>query len=184
MKNNVWQRRQRKVKVFSKMNMVPVGTELFYLRLLLTHVEAPTSFDDLFCFQNMVHPTYKVACIAKGLLQDDAKWDNCLQEAAVIALPRQIQRLIATLLVFGQPLHLLDLLKKHLDVRSDDWRNDENRYSKAILSINEHLSSLNKCITDFVNIPDLDEFHPLGLVVRAYSGAHILDLTSLSSQAL
>ena len=157
-KNNTWQRRQRKVKVFGRVNMVPIGTELFYLRLLLTHVEAPTSFDDLFCFQNTVHPTYKAACIARGLLQDDAEWDNCLQEAAVIALPRQIRRLFATLLVFGQPLDPLDLLRKHLDVMSDDWRVDENRYSKAILSINEHLSSLDKCITDFFDIQDLNEF--------------------------
>ena len=138
--------------------MVPVGTELFYLHLLLTHVGAPTSFDDLFCFQNTVHPTYKAACIAGGLLQDDAEWDNRLQEAAVIALSRQIRRLFATFLVFGQPLDLLDLLRKHLDVMSDDWRNDQNRYSKAILSINEHLSSLDKCITDYINIQDLNEF--------------------------
>ena len=60
--------------------------------------------------------------------------------------------------MFGQPLDPLDLLRKYLDVMSDDWRNDENRYSIAILSINEHLSSLDKCITDFINIQDLNEF--------------------------
>ena len=92
MKNNIWQRRQRKVKVFNGDNMVPIGTKLFYLRLLLTHVEAPTLVDDLFCLQNMVHPTYKAVCIARGLLQDNDEWDNCLQEAAVIALFRQILR--------------------------------------------------------------------------------------------
>ena len=59
------------------------------------------------------------------------------------------------LLVFGQPLDPLDLLRKHLDVMSVDWRNDKNHYSKVILSINEHLSSLDKCITDFINIQDL-----------------------------
>ena len=60
--------------------------------------------------------------------------------------------------MFGQPLDPLDLLRNHLNVMSDDWRNDEIRYSKAILSINEHLSSLNKCITDFINIQDLNDF--------------------------
>ena len=85
-KNNIWQRRQYKIKVFGRVNMVSVSTELFYLHLLLTHIEAPTSFDDLFCFQNTVHPTYKAACITRGLLQDDAEWDNCLQEATIIAL--------------------------------------------------------------------------------------------------
>ena len=28
-RNNMWERRQRKIKVFGKINMVPVGTEVF-----------------------------------------------------------------------------------------------------------------------------------------------------------
>ena len=142
-KNNMWERRQRKIKVFGRINMVPMGTEVFYLRLLLTHVEAPTSFEDLLSFNSIVHPTYKAACIARGLLQDDTEWENCLQEAAVIALPKQIRRLFATLLVFGQPLDPLNLLRTYLDAMSDDWRNDQNHYCKAILSIEEYLSSSN-----------------------------------------
>ena len=62
------------------------------------------------------------------------------------------------LLGFGQPLDLLDLLRKYFDVMSDDWRNDQNRYSKVILSIDKHLSSLDKCITDFFDIQNLNEF--------------------------
>ena len=138
--------------------MVPIGTKVLYLRLLLTHVKARTSFEDLLCYNDIVHPTYKAACIARGLLQDDSEWENCLQEATVIALPKQIRRLFATLLVFGQPLDPLSLLKTHLDAMSDDWRNDQNRYCKAILSIEEYLSSSNKRLTDFFNIEELNEF--------------------------
>ncbi|XP_024368015.2 uncharacterized protein [Physcomitrium patens] len=157
-KNNMWERRVRKIKVFGRINMVPIGTEVFYLHLLLTHVEAPTSFEDLLCFQDIVHPTYKAACIARGLLQDDSEWENYLQEATVIALPKQVRRLFATLLVFGQPLDPLSLLKTHLDAMSDDWHNDQNRYCKAILSIEEYLSSSDKHLTDFFNIEELNEF--------------------------
>jgi hypothetical protein len=157
-RNNMWERRQRNIKVFGRINMVPVGTEVFYLRLLLTHVEAPTSFEDLLCFHDVVYPTYKAACIARGLLEDDTEWENCLQEATVIALPKQIRRLFATLLVFGQPLDPLSLLKTHIDAMSDDWRNDQNRYCKAILSIEEYLSSSGKHLTDFFNIEELNEF--------------------------
>nr|PNR35485.1 hypothetical protein PHYPA_023385 [Physcomitrium patens] len=157
-KNNMWERRVRKIKVFGRINMVPIGTEVFYLRLLLTHVEAPTSFEDLLCFHDIVYPTYKAACIARGLLQDDSEWKNCLQEATVIALPKQVRRLFATLLVFGKLLDPLSLLKTHLDAMSDDWRNDQNCYCKAILSIEEYLSSSNKHLTDFFNIEELNEF--------------------------
>ena len=124
----------------------------------MTHVKAPTSFKDLLRFNDIVHPTYKAACIAWGLLQDDFEWENCLQEATVIALPKQFRRLFATLLVFGQPLDTLCLMKTHLDAMSDDWRNDQNHYCKAILSIEEYLSSSNKRITDFFNIKELNEF--------------------------
>jgi hypothetical protein len=41
---------------------------------------------------------------------------------------------------------------------SDDWRNDQNRYCKAILSIEEYLSSSDKRLTDFFNIEELNEF--------------------------
>ncbi|PIA65100.1 hypothetical protein AQUCO_00100527v1 [Aquilegia coerulea] len=47
--------------------------ERFYLRLLLTVVKGPSSFESL----------YK-ACIARGLLEDDNEWDKCLEEAVIM----------------------------------------------------------------------------------------------------
>jgi len=41
---------------------------------------------------------------------------------------------------------------------SDDWRNDQNRCYKAILSIEEYLSLSDKHLTDFFNIEELNEF--------------------------
>jgi hypothetical protein len=56
-------------------------------------------------------------------------------------LPKQVWRLFATLLVFGQSLDHLSLLKTHLDAMFDAWRNDQDCYYKGILSIEEYLSS-------------------------------------------
>jgi hypothetical protein len=72
--------------------------------------------------------------------------------------------LFATLLVFGQPLDPLDWIRKHLDVKSGDWYNNQNHYNKAILSINEHLLSLDNNITDFFDIQDLNEFGYLSII--------------------
>jgi len=124
----------------------------------LTHVEAPISFENLLCFYDTMYPTYKVACIAKGLLEHDTEWENCLQEAIVIALPKQVRQLFATLLVFGQPLNPLSLLKTHLDAMFDDWCNYQDCYCKAILFMKEYLSSLDKHLTNFFNIKELNEF--------------------------
>jgi hypothetical protein len=51
----------------------PSSGEHFYLCLLLTVVTGSTSFEDLCTFENVVHPTFKGACIARGLLEDDGE---------------------------------------------------------------------------------------------------------------
>jgi hypothetical protein len=59
----------------------PSKGERYYLRVLLTHVTGATCFEDLRTAHRphmptiIVPPTFKVACLARGLLQDDAEWD-------------------------------------------------------------------------------------------------------------
>jgi len=57
----------------------PLEGKHYYLRVLLTHVAGATCFEDLKTTHmpiTVVHPTFKVACLAHGLLQDDAEWDQ------------------------------------------------------------------------------------------------------------
>jgi hypothetical protein len=48
----------------------------------------------------VVHPTFKSACKALGLLEDDQHWHATLEEAAVCKLPFRIRELFAIMLVF------------------------------------------------------------------------------------
>jgi len=74
----------------------PSEGECYYLRVLLTHVAGATCFEDLRTTHRphtpttVVHPTFKAACLARGLLQDDADWDQCLSEAVGVQLPRSL----------------------------------------------------------------------------------------------
>ena len=61
----------------------PSGGERFYLRMLLTAVQGPQSFEDLRMVNGVVHPDFKSACIALGLLDSDEQWNQCLEEAAL-----------------------------------------------------------------------------------------------------
>jgi len=45
----------------------PSAGERFFLRLLLIAVPGPTSFEDLRTHDGIVHPTFRDACIARGL---------------------------------------------------------------------------------------------------------------------
>jgi len=82
----------------------PSEGERYYLRVLLTHVAGATCFEDLKTTHRphmptiVVHLTFKAACLARGLLQDDAEWDQCLSEVAGMQLPRSLRQLFANFL--------------------------------------------------------------------------------------
>jgi len=59
----------------------PNAGEKFYLRLLLTCVRGATSFEKLRTVEGVLYPTFKEACLHRGLLEDDEEWKQCLSEA-------------------------------------------------------------------------------------------------------
>ena len=64
-----WIRRKRNAKVVPRIYAAnPSQGERFFLRLLLNVVTGPTSFDALRTHEGTVHPTYRAAAIAYGLL--------------------------------------------------------------------------------------------------------------------
>ena len=48
------------------------------MHTLLTVVRGATSFESLRTYQGIEHSTYKEACLARGLLEDDQEWRLCL----------------------------------------------------------------------------------------------------------
>ena len=46
------------------------------MRQLLGVVSGPRSFEHLRTVNNIVYGTYKEACIARGLLEDDQEWSS------------------------------------------------------------------------------------------------------------
>ena len=67
----------------------PNQIDRFHLRLLLLHVPGATCWADIRTTNRgqpnqVVHPTFKEACIARGLLEDDAEWDRCMSEGIMV----------------------------------------------------------------------------------------------------
>ena len=62
----------------------PRAGEQFYLRTLLTVVNGPRSWEDLRTYEGIAYATYREACLALSLLQDDGEWRRCLEEGAHI----------------------------------------------------------------------------------------------------
>ncbi|XP_052200448.1 uncharacterized protein LOC127806909 isoform X1 [Diospyros lotus] len=74
-----WKSRERGYAIGRMYFASPNCGERFYLRLLLTVVKGPKSFQSLRTVDNVVHDTFKLACVARGLLEDDEEWIQCLK---------------------------------------------------------------------------------------------------------
>jgi hypothetical protein len=107
------------------------GDELFYLRTLLTVAKGATSFEDLRQVNGTIHSTFYEACLARGLLEDDGEWRQCLLEAAHMQTGEQLRQLFGLLLLSCSPTkpvelwndfrhHICDDLRAHL--RSSGWQ--------------------------------------------------------------
>ena len=73
---------QRKQGTIARMSYInPKVGELFYLWYLLLNVPSLKLFEDLCTVNRTLLPMFHGACTARGLLHDDAKWDQALGEA-------------------------------------------------------------------------------------------------------
>lgn len=120
-----WKRRQRGATIGRMYFVSPTAGERFYLRTLLTTVKGPTSWEHLRSFEGTVHPSFHAACLARGLLENDDEWRQCLEEASVTHLGVSLRRLFSLILRHCQPSqpdvlwndfhdHLCDDLERHL----------------------------------------------------------------------
>nr|GEY10165.1 putative diphthine methyl ester synthase [Tanacetum cinerariifolium] len=69
----IWQERKRGYAV-GRIHYVPrsVG-DAYYLRVLLNKVKEPISWDKLYEYDDIIHPSFRDACFACGLLDDDER---------------------------------------------------------------------------------------------------------------
>ena len=98
----------------------PNSGEHFYLRILLTIVPGPTSFDDLKTVNGVHYLTFRDACRERGLLQEDREWSLCLEEAAVMHSGTQLRSLFVTILLFCCPQDPVELWNHFKDNICDD----------------------------------------------------------------
>src|SRR6266540_1099578 len=78
----------------------PSTGERYYLRMLLLIVKGACSYEALRTHNNVLFPTFKEACKARGLLGDDQEWYNAFDEAAAWATSSQLRHLFVTMLLF------------------------------------------------------------------------------------
>ena len=106
--HGAWVRRQRQhgEGTIGRVYWVsPRAGEKYFLRVLLHHVQGATGFEDMRTVEGTLCPTYRDACVKRGLLQDDAEWRCCLQEASQTQTGWQMRSLFCILLEYNHPEH-------------------------------------------------------------------------------
>ena len=97
-----WAPRKRGRSV-GRIHFVPPGSgEKFYLRKLLNHVKGPTSYDEIKTVNDFKYDTFKEACFALGLLDDDKEFIDAINQASLWGTASFMRQLFVYLLVSDQ----------------------------------------------------------------------------------
>ncbi|DAZ97930.1 TPA: LOW QUALITY PROTEIN: hypothetical protein N0F65_007271 [Lagenidium giganteum] len=114
----------------------PLDIERYRLRLLLCNVKGPKSFEDVRTVDSTVYPSFRDACRALGLLDDDAEWH-------------------ATAPTVRGNFGLSDIRKlweNYLHCMSEDYQ------QPFAVKIEESFVRLAKCLQDYPSLPQLEVF--------------------------
>lgn len=160
-KEGEWKRREGRFKTLGRMHSInPSQSELFHLRLLLLHVECPTSFKDLKTVDGVTCESYAHACLERGLVKNDEEWYNCLEEAALYKFPSKLRLLFVTILTHCSPVQPEMLWEKFKNDLSEDFqreRSKEDAYRLAYISINRLLVVQGKRLADYPSMPPCND---------------------------
>ncbi|XP_074304071.1 uncharacterized protein LOC141638608 [Silene latifolia] len=169
--NRVRTPRQRGFSLGRLYHISPNCGERVYLRTLLNFVKGPKSFEDIRTVNKVIHPTFKEACYALGLLGDDKEYIDAINEAADWGSGCYLRRLFATLLLSGSISQPEKVWQETWDKLSDDILHRQ----RTILELKSNGSTL--CRFDGMPFPD-------SLVSTEYRNKLILDELSYDKEAL
>lgn len=122
----------------------PTAEHCFYLRMLLFQVKGPTSFLHLRTYNGVTYNTFKEACNARGLLEDDEQWITTMKDATSTKHPACIRELFAIILSYCQPS---DPLKLYEMFKRDMAEDILHRCRKSCPDIDYNEDIFNECLT-------------------------------------
>ncbi|XP_071914091.1 uncharacterized protein [Coffea arabica] len=157
-----WTERSKQ-KVINRLVIVkPSKGDKYYLRLLLSHVRAPTSFDDLLTINGCRMNSFREAALQLGLLESNSYIEETLEEAAGFQMPSSLRFLFATLLLHCAPTNPSLLWEKfEMELSRDFERAQVQAHHstaeirrKVLLDINKSLQQMGSHISEYKLIAD------------------------------
>ena len=88
--------------------------------MLLMVVKGAKSYEDVRTYQNVVYPTFREACKARGLIGDDSEWFALFDEAIIWATASQLRHLFMTAVAYCNVSDVCLLFEKYWQYMTDD----------------------------------------------------------------
>ncbi|XP_020970164.1 uncharacterized protein LOC107620407, partial [Arachis ipaensis] len=155
---------RKKGFAIGRLTHVPAAnTEEYYQRLLLNTQRGCTGFRDIRTVGGTIYATYRDACFALGLLQDDKEFIDAIKEASSWASGSYVRRLFVILLTsnnISRPEHVWDRCWHEL---SDDilYRQRAMMNMSELTMSDDEIKQL--CLMDIVKI-----LHSYGKILKDY----------------
>jgi hypothetical protein len=100
-KNRCWKPRTRG-NTIGRLVWIPQGCgEIYFLRMMLTVVKGPESYDSIKNVRGFQHDSFREACFASGFLKDDRLYIEAIKEASTWGSGHFLRRLFVTMLMSG-----------------------------------------------------------------------------------
>ncbi|XP_074352823.1 uncharacterized protein LOC141691974 [Apium graveolens] len=165
--DHIWNPRKRGTKISRLSYTHHSAGELWFLRLLLTKVRGPTSFESLRTVNGHIFETFQGACKELGMLDDDNEWHQVLSQCSESGFPPQIRQLFVHIMVNCKVSDLRDLWEKHWTYMVDDillkqqkltgnrhlMLNEKQQQYYALAEIHTLLKTIGKSLKDFIQMP-------------------------------
>jgi hypothetical protein len=123
---------------------------------LLCNVKGAKSFKELYTFNNEPYESYKEACLARGLIDDNKEWYKAMEEAEKIMLPQQMRQFLARLFVHCDPVDPMALWERFKNSLAEDFMqvNEETAILRAYKSLAIYCMEEGKQLKDILKIPE------------------------------
>ena len=83
-----------------RINHVPPKIDdAYHFRILINNIRGPKGFDDIKTVEGVVHQTYRDACYALDLLDDDKEYINGIEEANFWCSPKYVRKSFVIMLI-------------------------------------------------------------------------------------
>ncbi|XP_071741410.1 uncharacterized protein [Rutidosis leptorrhynchoides] len=144
--------------------------ERYYLGLLLNKVKGPQIYEEIPTVDGTLHPTFKDACFASGLINDDREWTEAITEARLWASGAQLRDLFVTILLFCNVTKPLNLWEANWEALAEDILHKKRKLynfpdltlseaqlrNYCLLEIQSILNKNGKSLGDFPDLPQPD----------------------------